>query len=248
MSDNNTVYLITGANRGIGLAITSLLLSRPHATVIATSRTPAASLAALSGIHATSRLIPVLLDEAQPALTSATLPARLANGGEHGRIARVDVVIANAGGSSAVKDVLGTDPGTEMVWDFEVNAVGPAKLFRAVWPLLDPAATTTESESGGGEGKKTKKFVLISSSIGSIANLELESLPGIGYGMSKAAANWWAKKLSTGLGQGLADAIGFKEPPLTVEQSAQGVVEQVDNWTPEKSGQFLTYKGEQMPW
>ncbi len=29
------------------------------------------------------------------------------------------------------------------------------------------------------------------------------------------------------MGQGLADAVGFKEPPLTVEESAKGMVEQV---------------------
>ena len=33
--------------------------------------------------------------------------------------------------------------------------------------------------------------------------------------------------MQTELGQGLADAIGYKEPPLTPEQSAKGVVEQV---------------------
>ncbi len=33
--------------------------------------------------------------------------------------------------------------------------------------------------------------------------------------------------MQTELGQGLADAIGYKEPPLTPEESAKGVVEQV---------------------
>ena len=163
---------------GIGLALTTLLLTRPHTTVIATSRALAPSLTPASSsflgggdgaIHPTSRLLPVLLDEAQPALTSATLAARLR--AEHG-IDRLDVVIANAGGSSAVKWLLETDPETEMAWDFDVNALGPARLFRGVWGLL-------EREDGLG------KFVLMSSSVGSIAALEGESLPGVGYGMSK---------------------------------------------------------------
>ncbi|KAK4240522.1 hypothetical protein C8A03DRAFT_13169 [Achaetomium macrosporum] len=242
---DNTFYLITGANRGIGLAITSLLLTRPHTAVIATSRKPFSFSAAKGrSIHPTSKLVPVLLDEANPAITSASLPDRLA--AEHG-ITHLDVVIANAGTSSSFEGVLspsttGTDPGEGMLRDFEVNAVGPARLFRAVWPLLDGHR---EGEDGE-QKRKEKKFVLMSSSLGSIGALEQENLPGVSYGMSKAAANWWAKK--TDLGQALADAVGFTAPPSTPEQSAKAVVEQIDNLTPEKSGQFLMYNGEQLPW
>jgi NAD(P)-dependent dehydrogenase (short-subunit alcohol dehydrogenase family) len=134
----------------------------------------------------------VLLDDADPAISSASLPARLA--AEHD-ITHLDVVIANAGTSSAFEGVLssaggtGTDPGEAMLRDFEVNAVGPARLFNAVWPLLD-----SHREEG-----KEKKFVFISSSLGSIGALEQENLPGVSYGMSKAAANWWAKKVSVEL-------------------------------------------------
>lgn len=68
------------------------------------------------------------------------------------------------------------------------------KLFRATWPLLE----------GSARGKK--KFVLISSSVGSIGSLGEESFPSMAYGMSKAAANWFAKKLS----------VEFKEQGLLV--------------------------------
>jgi NAD(P)-dependent dehydrogenase (short-subunit alcohol dehydrogenase family) len=87
--------------------------------------------------------------------------------------------------------VLDTDPEVDMLRDFEVNAVGPARLFRAVWPLLEG--------SGGGGGGGQKRFVLITSSLGSIGTLDVESMPGVAYGMSKAAANWWAKKVSVEL-------------------------------------------------
>jgi hypothetical protein len=33
--------------------------------------------------------------------------------------------------------------------------------------------------------------------------------------------------VQTALGQSLADAIGYKEPPTTLEESAKGVVERV---------------------
>lgn len=38
--------------------------------------------------------------------------------------------------------------------------------------------------------------MLISSSVGSIGCLGEESFPSTAYGMSKAAANWFARKLS----------------------------------------------------
>ncbi|KAL2153601.1 hypothetical protein VTH82DRAFT_4756 [Thermothelomyces myriococcoides] len=264
----NTVYLITGANRGIGHAVTTLLLSRPHTTVIATSRNPAASLDPASfpegKIHPTSRLVPVLLDDgdgdsdpaqADPARASRTLAARLRD--EHG-VTALDVVVANAGGSACTGDVLTTDPEV-MVRDFRVNAAGTARLFQAVWPLL-------ECKEGGPAGWEKKKFIYISSTLGSIGILDQESFPEIAYGMSKVAANWFVHKVSvelkgklvagvlhpgwvqTPLGQTLADAVGIKEPPMTVEESAKCVVEQIDNWTPDKSGKFLAYNGMELPW
>ena len=178
---------------GIGLALATLLLTRPHTTVLATSRRASPSLTTAfpsTKIQPTSSLLPFLLDEADPAISSATLAARLQ--AEHG-ITALDVVVANAGGTvGRLRGVLDTDPETQMMKDFEVNAVGPAKLFRAVWPLL---------EGGGGKAAAAdqKKFVLITSSIGSIATLDVENMPGVAYGMSKAAANWWAKKVSVEL-------------------------------------------------
>jgi NAD(P)-dependent dehydrogenase (short-subunit alcohol dehydrogenase family) len=139
-------------------------------------------------VHPTSKLIPFHLDEANPAANHASLPSRLQ--AAHPDIAGrgVDVVVANAGSSTGFKDVLHTEP-DEMLRDFEVNTLGPVRLFRAVAGLMQL------QEEGA---KKEKKFVLITSSIGSIGIMDLEKmlLPGVGYGMSKAAANWWAKRIS----------------------------------------------------
>jgi norsolorinic acid ketoreductase len=66
------------------------------------------------------------------------------------------------------------------------------KLFQATWPLLETSTV--------------KKFVMVSSSVGSIASLGMESFPSTAYGMSKAAVNWFGKKLS----------VEFKEKGLVV--------------------------------
>jgi norsolorinic acid ketoreductase len=63
--------------------------------------------------------------------------------------------------------------------DFEVNTLGPIKLFQASYPLLK-------------ESPKPK-FVLISSSLGSIG--AIVPVPNLSYGVSKVAANFFVKKI-----------------------------------------------------
>lgn len=169
------------------------LLLRPSTTVIATVRDPlnetVKSLVSLpTGENSTLLIVP--LNTAVPGAGYDSLRDRLVAG----RITHLDVVIANAGTSSGFKPMLETT-GEDLKYDFEVNSIGPLELFKATWPLL--------AKSDADDSEK-KKFVLITSSVGSIGGLEEEAFPGSAYGMSKAAANWFAKKLSVEFkGEGL---------------------------------------------
>ncbi|KAL2121172.1 hypothetical protein VTJ04DRAFT_5199 [Mycothermus thermophilus] len=260
----NTVYLITGANRGIGLAITAHLLTRPHTTVIATARSldPNPFAVLNEKTHPTSRLIPFQLDVTSSSSLD-TLVSRLRD--EH-TIASVDVVIANAGTKTGFGGVLSGDLAERARRDWEVNVAGGVMgVLRGVWPLLKPSDGNGEEE--GGKGKRVKKFVLMSSSVGSIGGLETEFLPAVtGYGMSKAAANYFVKMagkelqgrlavaavhpgwVKTDMGQDLADELGAPEPPVSVEESIEGVVKQIDDLTYENSGRFVTWNGVELPW
>ncbi|KAM7203450.1 hypothetical protein V8F20_004044 [Naviculisporaceae sp. PSN 640] len=254
----NTVYLVTGANRGIGAGIVTHLLTRPNTTVIATTRklssfSPANSLSEAQ-IAPGSKVIPFLLDDAVPEISSTTLAARLE--GEHG-ITSLNVVIANAGSSSGFYDVLGTDI-EGMRYDFEVNTLGPVRLFKAVWPLLN---------ASGNQGV-CKKFAVVSSALGSMAITAQEMAPGVAYGMSKAAVNFFCVRVAgefrgkgllvaalhpgwvkTDMGQSFADAANHSgEIPTDVPSSAKGIIERIDALTPETSGHFFSYDGKELPW
>lgn len=95
-------------------------------------------------------------------------------------IKHIDVVIANAGifnhwgpvGEMTDEDVLS---------HFDVNALGPLRLFKAMAPLLEKA--------------DTPKFAYISTLLASIEMVE--KLPSLttAYGMSKAAGNFLIKKI-----------------------------------------------------
>lgn len=67
---------------------------------------------------------------------------------------------------------------------FEVDTLGPLRLFRAVAPLLLRKASSTP------------KFVYISTLLASIGEIEqMSSSLTAAYGMSKAAGNYLVKKI-----------------------------------------------------
>lgn len=55
--------------------------------------------------------------------------------------------------------------------------------------------------------------------------------------------------MKTENGQTFADSIGVKEPPMSLEESVNGVLEQVDSATKETtSGTFVSYDGAPIAW
>ncbi|KAG9237799.1 hypothetical protein BJ875DRAFT_452828 [Amylocarpus encephaloides] len=248
----NTVYLITGANRGIGQQLTSTLLVRPHTTVIATVRNPSTSSHLLTRLEVGegSRLVVAGLEVSgvrtgDIETATKTLYASLK---EKEGVKKIDVLVANAGFCSP-KDFLSvtSTPLENMAASFHINAIGPVALFQALRPLL------MESENA--------KFIVISSSLGSIAHME-GPVPSAAYGMAKAAVNYAVRKVhfeeasitamalhpgwvKTDNGQTFADAVGAREPPMTLERSVEGVLKQIDGATKEgTSGGFVSYDGQ----
>ena len=64
---------------------------------------------------------------------------------------------------------------------FDVNTVGHLRLFKATWPLLEKA--------------KDPKFIIMSSSVGSIGAMQNEPVAMVTYGCSKAATNFLMRKM-----------------------------------------------------
>ncbi|KAL1680835.1 hypothetical protein EV122DRAFT_207000 [Schizophyllum commune] len=246
------VYLVSGANRGIGLSLVTLLAARPDTIVFAGARDSARAtdLQSLATGHP-NRVYPVKLISADRASNAAAAE-------EIKRVAgRLDVVIANAAISECIENMLGV-PKEELVRHFEINSVGPLVLFQAAWPLL--------------KASPAPKFVPVTSMVGSVEVGSLFDIDNIPYGTSKAALNWITRKLHHDFPELIAFPInpgtvetdllknGRKDPkvvealktlpPITPEESARGILEQVDKATREThGGQFVNYIGqERIPW
>ena len=216
---------MTGANRGIGLAYCRQLHSRGD-QVIAVCRQSSDQLDAL-GVRIESGI----------ELTSSDSIAALVNGlgGQ-----RLDCVILNAGilQSMGLNDL---DPNS-IRQQFEVNALAPLLLARALAPLMP-------------EGSK---LALMTSRMGSIE--DNTSGGSYGYRMSKVALNIAGKSLAVDLKtSGIAVAIlhpglvktrmiKFNPSGISPEESVQGLIARIDALTLENSGSFWHANGTLLPW
>ncbi|KAL2069404.1 hypothetical protein VTL71DRAFT_14083 [Oculimacula yallundae] len=241
-------YLITGANRGIGKGLLSALITRPNTTIIAAVRDTASASKTLSSIPVglNSKIIIVKIDstiETDPAAAVEELKTK------H-NITKIDVLLSNAGLQDTVAPVLETTPDA-VRRHFEVNTIGPLTLIQAFMPLLLLSPSP--------------KFLVVSSSIGSIADMKNPPVPFFAYGMSKAAVNYLVRKVAfenpkvvaqafnpgwvqTDMGNAAASGVGMSEATMTLEDSIKGMVKLIDGATLETTGTFTDVTGEAIPW
>jgi NAD(P)-dependent dehydrogenase (short-subunit alcohol dehydrogenase family) len=255
MSTSNQVYVVTGANRGLGLGLTKRLLQRRSTTVIASVRNLEASSSLKSEIEDVAKGENSTLHIIELDFSSAISPenVRRALTATTSSITHIDVLICNAGFASPMTPALATSA-EELRTSFEVNTIAPLLVFQAFWPLLQ-------------KSNFSPKLAVISSSIGSID--AQEPLPGGAYGASKAASNWLTKALheqneadgliafalhpgwvQTRAGDFVAKEWGYNgSPPVTVEDSVNGMLRVIDDATRDTvSGKFITQIGEVLPW
>ncbi|MDM7951805.1 MAG: SDR family oxidoreductase [Cyanobium sp. CZS 25K] len=218
-------YLITGANRGIGLEYVRQLQARGD-KVVAVCRQPSPELQSL-GVRI----------EAGVELTDGAAIADLV--GRLGPIS-IDGLILNAGLLERTSlDNLDVD---SLRRQFEVNAIAPLRLTRALLGHLHPGA----------------KVILMTSRMGSID--DNSSGGAYGYRMSKVALCMAGKSLALDLRpRGIAVALlhpglvrtrmtGFSDQGISPEESVHGLLARIDTLSLETSGSFWHANGQVLPW
>jgi len=263
-------YVITGANRGIGLAVVKELAAQPGNVVIGTARSASSAkdLAAVPG----AKVVYLDLDDAKTIRTAADKISEITGGS-------LDVLINNAAyfsmensadiesfpsDDALIKDVMGL---------FRTNAVGPAILTNALLPILR---------------KGTKKTVVyISTPVASdkfVRKAKYNKL--ISYALSKAAGNYLNTQYSimhedegftfTAVSPGMVNTWDTDPPteptpeavefftdmvshfmaatpnwngqPQTAAESAKRVVSVIQALTPKDNGKFLSHHGDEDTW
>ena len=225
--------LITGANRGIGLALATHYVGRPGAHVIAVTRDSKES----HDLHALARRSDGRVRVLEADVADAASIERLAR--EAGD-AKIDLLINNAGIMGSGE--FGKISAKELSEVFAVNTFSPVLVTQAL---------RARFVRGG-------KVVNITSVLGSIERERGDDGYFV-YGMSKAALNMFSVKLAEALREdGIAvlalhpgwvqTRLGGSGAAIDVETSASGMLRVIDALDIKSSGAFLAYDGSAIPW
>lgn len=233
--EGRPVVLITGSNRGIGLALAQEYASQGW-HVIATCRKPEAADALQALAVQNPHIVIEKLDVTdRPAIDALA---------EKYKDMAIDVLLSNAGISGGDVQTLGSFQYDAIDKVMAVNVIGPLKLAEA---FVENVAASDQ-----------KKMVTITSTQGSITKTF-----GISYfyRSSKTAVNMVMHNLAIDLkdrdiivslvSPGMVDTDFMKGVPLPLipaEQSASMIYQVVDGLTLDKSGVFLNHRGDEEPW
>ncbi len=196
------VALVTGANRGIGLAVTKALAGR-GLRVLAAVRDPR-RMPALPGVEA------LRLDLGDgDALAGAVQEVQR-------RIQRLDLLVNNAG---MLEDdgvaVLDLDPGL-LRRTVEVNALGPLRLAQALAPLMPRGARIVNVSSGGGQlsapGTWAPAYCISKTTLNAATVQLAKALEGRGIAVNAVCPGW------------VRTDMGGPGAPRSVEEGAAGIL------------------------
>jgi NAD(P)-dependent dehydrogenase (short-subunit alcohol dehydrogenase family) len=226
MPENRTA-LIVGANRGIGLGVAKAFQGRGW-QVVGTARNPEAA-TELRGLG-----VEVLaLDVNEPAALEA-FPAALA-----GRT--LDAVLLNAGVAGPAHRSASAATAGEIGALMFTNAIAPIRLARALAPLLRPGAGVVAFTSsvmgsvsqnpGGHELYRASKAAL-----NSLAQGLWGELRGRNLTMVTLHPGW------------VATDMGGASAPVSVADSAAGIVRVIETEAGKHRHRFLDYTGKELPW
>lgn len=227
-------WMITGANRGIGLALATALVERGDHVVAAARHPETAALTSLAKKHP-EHVTQLMLDVS----SAESVTAAKASLGK----LPIDVLFNNAGlyGPRDRQSALDMD---FAAWRevFEVNVYAPLRVSQTFLPNVEAA--------------KAGKIATLSSQMGSMMRAKAHA---VAYRSSKAAVNMVMRGLADALRpQGIPVLLfhpgwvrtdmGGTAADISVEESVGGLIKLIDAATIAETGSFRDWQGVTLPW
>ena len=219
------IYLITGANRGIGLELVKQLKNRGE-SVIATCRSTSTELNALS-----------VRVEAGIEITSGESVIKLRDSLKD---TKIDVLIQNAG-IAEFNSLSNLDP-QSIVDQFKVNALSPLCFVQTMLNHLSKSAkialissrmgSIEDNSSGGSYGYRMSKAALCMAGKSLAVDLKPNDI---------SVAILHPGLVSTRM-------TGFTANGIHPKESVKGLIERIDELTLDNTGTFWHSNGEILPW
>lgn len=228
-ADSKGTVFITGANRGIGLALARNFAEAGY-TVIGTARKPEQA----TDLKATGARVEQL-DVTDQASVDA-MAQRMAE-------TPIDILINNAGIKGGDTKNMATLDVENLEWVLNVNTLGPVRVMKALFPNV---------QSG-----ERKMVVNISSTMGSIERNTWGCCAG--YRASKTALNSINKTFAVDFGkQGVTFVVmhpGYVQTDMnegqgniTPNQSGVGLMKVITGLDASDNGKFYDWEGNELPW
>lgn len=224
----NETWIITGANRGLGLELARRVAERGNA-VIATARRPDEA-RELADLGVRVEALDVADDDSVARFVAAVGDAP------------VDVLVNNAGAMERAGD-FGSIDLDAMRRQFDVNTLGPLRVTQALLPALrrggrrlvahlsSKMGSIEDNTSGGSYSYRTSKAAL------NMVNRSMaHDLAGDGVTALVLHPGW------------VRTDMGGDAAPLSIEDSVAGMLRVLDAAGPERSGRFFAFDGEELPW
>ncbi len=229
-------FLITGANRGIGLELAFFALENKH-RVLALVRDPAQA----RSLHYSIKENPEYSDRLVILKCDVTDAGQIAEVKEAVGGEAIDVLINNAGVLLDDDEKFSSLPLEKIQLNFKVNALGSVAITQAFLPNLLKSSAA--------------KMICITSQMGSIN--DNRSGGYYAYRMSKAALNMFVKSFSVDYPQitslvlhpgWVRTEMGGPEAPVLPRESARGLFKIITGATRNETGHFFDYTGKPISW
>ncbi|KAM0701869.1 hypothetical protein Q7P35_010779 [Cladosporium inversicolor] len=236
-------YVVTGANRGLGLEFIRQLSQSEDNTILATVRSSSVDLTDLKSVASPSTQILTCDTGSQDSIRSFVTSAAKALDG-----AKVDFLINNAGVNSVPDQNSLSINNDDLNENIRINVVGPAKTtqFLLEAELLSPSARIVNMTSG-----------LASMSV----SLEISPRRCATYSISKAALNALTVQQSGHVREKLEGVVvvcmdpgwvktrmGGEGAVLMPEESIGEMLKCVHGLKEGDNGKFFKYTGEEVAW